>query len=46
MRVGYKTLSYSAGLSSSIVKHHNFSKTKVFATKIYKNCIRIAMHFA
>jgi len=26
---------FSAGLSSSSVKHQNFFKTKVFATKIY-----------
>jgi len=46
MRAGYKTLSYSAGLSNSSVKCQNFIKTEVCATKIYKNYFRIAMHFA
>jgi len=41
MHAGYKTLSYSAGLSSCSVKHRNIFKTKVFAPKIYKNYFRI-----
>jgi len=40
---GYKTLSYSERLSSCSMKHHNFFKTKVFVTKIYKNYSRIVM---
>jgi len=35
--IGYKTLSYSARLSSSSVKHHNFFKTKVLQPKVARN---------
>jgi len=44
MRVSYKTLSDSAELSSCSVKHHDLFKTNLFATKIYKKFLLIAVH--
>jgi len=42
-RVSYKTLSYSAGLSSCYVLHH---KLLIFCIKNYKNVSLIVMHIS